>query len=235
VPKALAVTAGNAQTGFVTGDLSKSLKVAITDANGLAIIGYPVAWTVASGGGKLSSDTVTTNSYGESSVVWTLGNSPGQQSVTASPVGQPTISGAFTATAVMPNFAIKSGNNQTAAAKDTVTDAPTVIVTDANGDPVAGVRVDFAIASGGGFLGDSVQTASVDTDSKGLASIVWVLGPTVGTQTMTAKVANGTPVTFTATATPALAFNLDASRRTILPVDNRAVRVRAPWLVARSL
>jgi hypothetical protein len=235
VPKALAVTAGNSQKGFVTSDLDTSLTVAITDANGLPIIGYPVAWAVASGGGKVSRDTVTTNSYGESSVVWTLGNSVGAQSVTANAAGQSTIAGAFTATAVMPSFAIKSGNNQTAAAKDTVTDAPTILVTDANGDPVEGVRVAFAIASGGGFLGDSVQTALVKTDSKGLASIIWVLGPTVGTQTMTAKVANGTPVTFTAVATTPLAFDFDASRRTVLLVDNRAAPARAPWLGYRSL
>jgi hypothetical protein len=135
----------------------------------------------------------------------------------------------------MPNFAIDSGNNQTAAANDTVADAPTILVTDAKGDPVEGVRVDFAIASGGGFLADSAQTASVKTDSKGLASILWVLGPTVGTQTMTAKVANATPLTFTAIATAPVAFNFDASRRIISLVDNRSLRAQARWLGARSL
>ena len=245
VPKALAVSGGNSQTGFVTADLEKSLSVAVTDANGLPIVGYPVAWTVASGGGTVSAvassgaatsvDTVTTNAFGESVVVWTLGNAVGAQSVTANPVGQPTISAAFSATAVMPSFAIEAGNNQTAAAKDTVADAPTILVTDANGDPVEGVRVDFAIASGGGFLGDSVQTASVATDSKGLASIIWVLGPTVGTQTMTAKVANAAPLTFTAIATTPVAFNFDVSMRGLLLVDNRVVRARAWWFAPRSI
>jgi len=239
VPKALAVTAGNGQTGFVTADLDTSLTVAIADANGLPIIGSPVAWAVESGGGSLSRDTVTTDAFGESTVTWTLGNSAGPQSVTANAAGLSTVSGAFTATAVMPNFAIDSGNNQTAAAEDTVADNPTIIVTDANGDPAPGVRVDFAIASGGGFLvggdADSAQTASIVTDSKGLAPITWVLGSTIGTQTMTAKVANGTPLTFTAIATVPVAFNFDASGRTILLADNRAVRVRVRWLGARSL
>jgi hypothetical protein len=239
VPKALAVTGGNGQTGFVTADLKTSLTVALTDANGLAVIGSPVAWAVKSGGGTLSGDTVTTDAFGESTVTWTLGNAAGSQSVTANAAGQPTISGNFTATAVMPNFAIDTGNNQTAAAKDTVADKPTILVTDANGNPVAGVRVDFAIASGGGFLAggdvDSAKTASIVTDSKGLAAIIWVLGSTVGTQTMTGTVANGTPLTFTAVATTPIALNFDASERTILLADNRAVRVRVWWVGARSL
>jgi hypothetical protein len=239
VPKALAITGGNAQKGFVTAKLDTSLKVAITDANGLPIIGTPVAWAVASGGGTLSRDTVTTDSYGESTVDWSLGNSVGPQTVTANAAGFPTISATFSATAVMPNVAIESGNNQTAAAKDTVADNPTIIVTDANGDPVPNVRVDFAIASGGGFLAggnpDSATAASVITDSKGLAAITWILGPTVGTQTITAKVANGTPLTFTAIATTPVALNFDPSAHTILLAANRAVRVRAPWLGLRSI
>jgi Bacterial Ig-like domain (group 1) len=240
VPKALAVAAGNGQTGFVTADLDTSLSVSVTDANGLPIIGTPVAWAVTSGGGTLSADTSTTDTFGEASVVWSLGNSPGAQSVTANAAGLPALSATFAATGVMPNFAIESGNNQTAAASDTVTDNPTIIVTDANGDPAQNVRVDFAIASGGGFLSggdpDSAVAASVITDSKGLAPITWVLGSTLGTQTMTAKVANGTPVTFSAIATvPPVAFNFDASGRTILLAANRAVHVRAPWLGARSL
>ena len=235
VPKALAVAGGNGQTGFVTAELDTSLTVAVTDANGLPIVGTPVAWAVASGGGTLSTDTSTTTAYGEASVVWTLGDSPGQQSVTANAAGLPALAGTFTATAVMPNFAIESGNNQTAAAEDTVADNPTIIVTDANGDPAANVRVDFAIASGGGFLNDSTQTVSILTDTKGVAAVTWVLGPTIGTQTMTAKVANGTPVTFTAIATAPVAFNFDAADGSVLLAANRAVRGRLSWLGARSL
>jgi hypothetical protein len=181
---------------------------------------------VKSGGGTLSATNTTTDSYGQSSVIWTLGDTPGAQSVSVAAAGSPTLSGTFTATAVMPDFAIESGNNQTAAAKDTVTDPIAVIVTDANGDPIKNVRVDFTVASGGGFLGDSAATVAALTDSKGIASAVWVLGPTIGTQTVTAKVANGTPVTFTAIATvPPVASNLDASAPTLFLADNRGLRL----------
>src|SRR2546423_2454935 len=90
VPKALAITGGNGQTGFVTAALKTSLTVALTDANGLPVIGSAVAWAVKSGGGKLSRETVTTDAFGKSTVSWTLGNAVGAQSVTANPAGQPT-------------------------------------------------------------------------------------------------------------------------------------------------
>jgi adhesin/invasin len=229
-PTALAVTAGSAQTGFVTGPLADNLQVTLTDANGLAVVGSPVVWTVTSGGGTLSADsvttdTVTTDAFGESNVSWTLGNTAGAQTVTAAAAGSPTLSASFTATAVMPSFAIDSGNNQTAAAKDTVAAPIAIIVTDANGDPVQNVAVDFAVASGGGFLGDSAATVTAITDSHGIASAVWVLGSTLGAQTVTAKVANGAPVTFTAIATAPLASNLDAARQTIFLADNRGLRL----------
>jgi hypothetical protein len=237
-PTALAVSAGSAQSGFVTAPLANDLQVTLTDANGLAVVGSPVVWTVTAGGGTLSADsvatdTVTTDSYGQSNVQWTLGNTPGAQSVTAAAAGSPTLSASFTATAVMPTFAIDSGNNQTAAAEDTVAAPIAVLVTDANGDPVKDVAVDFAVASGGGFLGDSADAVTAITDSHGIASAVWVLGPTVGAQTVTAKVAQGAPVTFTAIATPVIGFHFDAARQTVFLASNRGLRLTPKAVRAR--
>jgi len=238
-PTALAVSGGSAQTGFVTGPLDNDLQVTLTDANGLAVVGSPVVWKVTAGGGTLSpdsltTDTVTTDAYGHSTVSWTLGDTPGAQTVTAAAAGSPTLSSSFTATAVMPDFAIESGNNQTAAAEDTVADPIAVLVTDANGDPVQNVAVDFAVASGGGFLGDSAATVTALTDSHGIASAVWVLGSTLGAQTVTASVAGATPVTFTAIATvpPPVAANFEAATQAIfaksggLRLTSKSVRAR---------
>lgn len=202
VPKTLAVTGGDKQTGFVTGKLDTALAVSLTDANGLAVVGSPVTWTVTSGGGTVANATVTSDAFGVSKVVWTLGNAAGAQAVTASSVATPTATASFTATAVAPNFAIESGNTQTAAAGDTVANPLTILVTDASAAPVEGVRVDFAVASGGGFFdtADSAKTTSVLSDAKGEAAIKWILGPTIGSQSATATVGAATPVTFTAIA-----------------------------------
>ncbi|MDQ6610851.1 MAG: Ig-like domain-containing protein, partial [Gemmatimonadota bacterium] len=75
--------------------------------------------------------------------------------------------------------------------------APSVFVTDADANAVAGVPVAFAVASGGGQL----TGASTTTNAAGIASLgTWTLGA-AGANTLTATAANiASPVTFTATA-----------------------------------
>lgn len=75
-------------------------------------------------------------------------------------------------------------------------EAPAVRVVDQRGGLMPGVSVRFTV-TGGGSLGATTAT----TDASGVASAVsWRLGPTPGTQTVTATVTGLTPVVFTATA-----------------------------------
>ena len=77
-----------------------------------------------------------------------------------------------------------AGDAQTAAAGTAVTTAPSVVVTGANG-PISGVTVAFVVASGGG----SVTGASATSNSNGIATTgSWVLGTSVGPNTLTATV-----------------------------------------------
>jgi uncharacterized protein YccT (UPF0319 family) len=97
--------------------------------------------------------------------------------------------------------AINTGNDQIATAGTAVAVAPSVIVTDTGGNPIAGVSVTFAVASGGGSL---ATTDPVVTDAAGIAvSPTWTLGLVAGANTLTATAAGltGSPVTFTATGT----------------------------------
>ena len=99
------------------------------------------------------------------------------------------------ATSIAPN----GGNNQSAAPGFPVPTSPSVSVTDANAEPVSGIAVTFAVASGGGSLTGVSQT----TNSSGVATVgSWTLGPGVGNNTLTATAAGlaGSPVTFTALA-----------------------------------
>jgi Domain of unknown function (DUF1929)/Bacterial Ig-like domain (group 1) len=75
-----------------------------------------------------------------------------------------------------------------------------VLVTDESGNAVPGVDVTWAAQNGG-----SVSAEAVETNSSGRASVTWILGPEVGQQIATAAVAGleGSPVTFSATATEA--------------------------------
>lgn len=91
-----------------------------------------------------------------------------------------------------------SGTSFTGVVSQAVTSKPRVKVTDANGVPVPGVDVNFAVTSGGG----SVTGASKVTDNSGFAQVgSWTLGPNPGANTLdaTSTGLNGSPVTFTVT------------------------------------
>ncbi len=96
------------------------------------------------------------------------------------------------------SVAIHVGNNQSAAVGTAVAVDPAVVVKDADGNTLQGVRVSFAVESGGG----SVVSATASTSQNGVASSGrWTLGPTSGAQTLSATVAGLPKVTFSATAT----------------------------------
>src|SRR2546422_968342 len=100
-------------------------------------------------------------------------------------------------------IAANSPTTQSAPAGSAVGSPPAVIVHDASGNPVQGVVVTFHVASGNGTVD---PTTAVATGANGIAAAVsWTLGPTAGTNTLTATAAGsgitGNPVTFTAEGT----------------------------------
>jgi hypothetical protein len=112
-------------------------------------------------------------------------------------------------------IAAYAGDGQSATVGTAVATAPSVLVTDANHNPVSGVSVTFAVASGGG----SATGTSATTDVNGIAAVgSWTLGATVGANTLTATSAGltGSPVTFSATA---IAANLSGA--TIAPIADQ--------------
>jgi len=89
-----------------------------------------------------------------------------------------------------------SGNGQSGTVGEALPAELRVIITRA-AEPEAGVEVTWATPDGG-----SLAPPASDTDAEGIATTVWTLGPGVGEQTATATVADaeGSPVSFTATA-----------------------------------
>jgi hypothetical protein len=85
-----------------------------------------------------------------------------------------------------------------------------VLVRDGNSNPVPGVTVSFAVASGGG----SLSGAAPLTNASGIATLgSWTLGTTAGSNTLTATVSGLPPVTFTATGTAsASAYDIDVQQ-----------------------
>lgn len=89
-----------------------------------------------------------------------------------------------------------SGNGQTGPPSAALPEDLRVLITRAS-EPQEGVEVAWATASGG-----SLDPSTSVTGSDGIAASTWTLGPTEGAQSATASVtdADGSPVTFTATA-----------------------------------
>ncbi len=97
--RVISADSGNAQTGAAGAALPQKLVVVVTDSLGNPVGGVALAWTVATGGGSLSGQTTTSDVNGRARAVWTLGITPGAQSVTVTSTGLIGSPVTFTATA----------------------------------------------------------------------------------------------------------------------------------------
>src|SRR5207253_507900 len=88
-----------------------------------------------------------------------------------------------------------SGDNQVGQVGTPLATPHDVLITDANGNPVAGVTVNWAVPTGTG----TVNPTSSVTSGTGHAQTTRTLGPTPGQQTTTAAATGLTTVTFNVT------------------------------------
>lgn len=110
-----------------------------------------------------------------------------------------------------------SATTQTAVVGTAVAEAPSVRVTDQDGQAMAGVAVTFVVSAGGGSLGSGAAT----TNAQGVATAgAWTLGTAAGQNAVTATVGRLAPVQFIATAmprSPATITAVSATTQTGLP------------------
>lgn len=92
-----------------------------------------------------------------------------------------------------------SGSGQSADAGNQLNELLTIRTLNFVGDPIEGVEVEWFVVSGQGTVSSSTSVSDVN----GLAQVSWILGSTVGNQTVQAVAdLSGSPITFTATARP---------------------------------
>lgn len=196
------------------GDLSDSIRVAITNLTGGLVVGR-VAFAVTAGGGTISpaKPALVNASQGVAAAKWVLGPTAGVNIVTATVVGAdslpiPWVKG-NPLTFTIKTYAaltIVQGDGQTASVLSALANAPSVRLVDSAGKPRAGVPITFS-ATGNGRVAKTVASTSVD----GVASPgVWTLGDVAGDQQLIATVeaaktilhatATGTTVRFAAVA-----------------------------------
>lgn len=89
-----------------------------------------------------------------------------------------------------------AGDGQDADVNTQLGAALAVRVQDSGGSNIAGATVEWLVASGGGVL----SLVQVSTDGSGAASARWTLGPSSGTQSVTASAGPGATTSFSATA-----------------------------------
>ena len=169
--------------GTPVGDLT----VTAFDDAGNPVSGATVVWN---GDGSVAGGT-TTGSDGSATGTWTLGQTAGDNTVTAT-VGtaQPAV---FTATgaagpAVTPTYSTVPSSGTAGLAIPAIT----VTVADQFGNPRAGDAVSWTVTAGGGTMSATSST----TGSDGSSTETWTLGQAVGSNTLSVAVAGFTQ-TFT--------------------------------------
>lgn len=202
---AASIAAGSATTSTVNAgaQVTPVPSIRITDAQGNPVQGVTVTFTGSAGSTVVGSNQTTDVNGVAAPTSWQLGTLAGNYTLTASsgsltPVVFTGVARANAASSVT----VASGNSQTAVSGRPVDIEPAVRVTDAFGNPIAGVEVVFDVITGGGFATGRRPV----TNANGVATVGgWTLGETPGPNTLRATVnipglTNNT-VTFTATGT----------------------------------
>lgn len=186
-PASITLLSGNNSTG-VPGQLF-TLTADLTDVGGNPLSGIPMTWSAAVPGTvTLASTTGTTDSTGRISTTVTLGNTAGVVQVQlATANGKVTALFNLTVNVIVAGLNLVSGNNQTALENAAFPNPLIVQVNDVHNNPVTGVPVTFALASGSAAL----SATNVTTGSNGQASITATAGATAGPVTITASTAAG--------------------------------------------
>lgn len=94
----LELVSGNRQSADVDTELSEPVVLRVRDQMGQALEGVSVRFTPNRGHGRVSPDSVTSDSSGEAATTWTLGGTAGIQTLTAAVIGGE-VSAAITARA----------------------------------------------------------------------------------------------------------------------------------------
>lgn len=195
VPTSVAVTAVTPSLNAL--GATTVVHATVSDQKGRAIAAPPLTWT-ASG-----TSVSVMGLGGDSAVVTAAANGSGTVTATSGTAsGSTTVQVAQTAANVLK----VGGDAETGQIGRVLTSQVRVQVRDRLNQPVVGQTVNFSVTSGGG----SVSPASATTNTDGIASTSWTLGPAVGSNTVMASFP-GTPiasVTFTATGSATAQGNI---------------------------
>ena len=196
---------------------TSTITVTVLDGQGDPVAGATVTLSASGSGNTLTQPQAATGSDGVAT--GSLASAvPGTKVISAVVNGTVTVNQtAQVNVTVAPATRVEllEGDGQSGEAGTAVAVHPAVRVTNDLGQPVAGFGVTFVVTGGGGSVTGATQT----TNSDGVARVgVWTLGPDAGTNTLEARAGGltGSPVVFTAQATPSVEIHFEF---TVQPPD----------------
>ena len=172
-PKPTTISRFREVAGALAVGQADSIGVKVSDTQGSPYAGAIVSFAVTAGGGAISASSATSGRDGVASVQWTLGTTPGTQSVSASAslTGSPILF-SVNAQADAAATLAKIGADVTTSIAATTIDSVRVLVTDRFNNPKPGAPVVFVVLAGGG----SISPSSASTGADGRAAARWTLG-----------------------------------------------------------
>jgi hypothetical protein len=196
-PSTLIVVQGTNQAVQGGKELPNAIVLRVLTGDGKPVEKVSIGFTVATGGGSVTPGSVLTDANGEARTKWVLGPAAPEQTLKAEVAGIDPVT--ISASAIVPtDIIIAQGNNQTGRVSTALGTAIVVRVVGLNNTPIIGAPVAFQITAGAGVI----TPQSALTNSFGEVSVKWTLGPSAGSNTLTASVANLAPAVVFATATP---------------------------------
>ena len=205
-PTALEITTAPPTTFADRAVLSPAPVIQLVDVGGdpVSTSGVSVSATLSAGTGSLQGTTsALTNSTGQATFNnLSIAGTVGTKGITFTSAGLTSVSANGLTLTVGPLSlaTATSATSQSALTSTAVAALPSVHVTDADGNPIQGQAVTFAVTAGGGSLTGGNQI----TNASGNATVTsWTTGAAAGTNTMTATVGALPVVTFNVSAAPA--------------------------------
>ena len=217
IPATFVAVGGNGQTANTGTAVATAPAVRAGRDDGSPVPDVLVTFAITAGGGIVQGSPAITGADGIARATrWVLGAAPGPNATEARTIGKDAIAFQATGVQAVPAAAVAgSSTSQTGFFGNFVNAVPSLRVNDAQGNPVAGIPVNFAMTQGDGVL--TGATATTDFDGQARLS-AWRLG-NAPTHIVTATSGSLPPVTFsvTASAPPPSTFTIEVRFVTTAP------------------
>jgi adhesin/invasin len=208
-PAFLDIAGGDGQVQVNDSTLALPLEVIVTDVAGDVVDQVDIVFSVTQGDATVATPATKTDANGVASTDLTLGTSAGPVEVRAFAPGTtlaPVFLRATSLTGLAQRVNATSGDLQIGALGSVLLDPIVATVTDDNGNPIAGVTVEFEVIDGAAAL----VPGSAVTDGTGSAATSVVL-TTAGIVTIRARVDGLADVATYRVSTPGVPASLDKS------------------------